>query len=42
MAEVMKLNKVAQWTITNTTTFWHTFHIHINDFQVTDINGVRR
>ena len=25
----------------NTTTFWHTFHIHINDYQMTKINGQR-
>jgi suppressor of ftsI len=26
---------VSEWTIRNQTPFWHTFHIHINDFQVT-------
>ena len=37
--ERMELNKTAQWTIQNTTAAWHTFHIHINDFQITKING---
>ena len=39
--ETMELNEVNQWKIVNTTTFWHTFHIHINDYQVTKINGRR-
>ncbi len=39
--ETMKLNDVEQWKIVNTTTFWHTFHIHINDYQMTKINGQR-
>ena len=38
--EKLELNKTSQWTIQNTTTFWHTFHIHINDFQITEENGV--
>ena len=39
--ETMQLNDVEQWKIENTTTFWHTFHIHINDYQLTKINGQR-
>jgi FtsP/CotA-like multicopper oxidase with cupredoxin domain len=39
VAEVLKLNKVSEWTIRNETNFWHTFHIHINDFQVIEHNG---
>ncbi len=39
MNQTMELGKVAEWKISNSTTFWHTFHIHINDFQVTEING---
>jgi FtsP/CotA-like multicopper oxidase with cupredoxin domain len=35
----MKLNSVEQWTIVNTDTEWHTFHIHQNAFQVVSING---
>jgi suppressor of ftsI len=35
----MKLNSVEQWTIVNTDTEWHTFHIHQNPFQVISING---
>lgn len=35
----MKLNSVEQWTLVNTNTEWHTFHIHQNPFQVIIING---
>jgi suppressor of ftsI len=35
----MKLNSVEQWTLVNTNTEWHTFHIHQNPFQVLSING---
>jgi suppressor of ftsI len=35
----MKLGSVEQWTLVNTTSEWHTFHIHINDFQVVSVNG---
>ena len=38
--ETLELNKTSEWTIRNTTGFWHTFHIHINDFQITERNGV--
>jgi suppressor of ftsI len=37
--ERLELNKTSEWTIRNPTTFWHTFHIHINDFQITELNG---
>ena len=35
----MKLNSVEQWTLVNTNTEWHTFHIHQNPFQVISVNG---
>jgi suppressor of ftsI len=35
----MKLGSLEQWTLVNTNTEWHTFHIHTNDFQVVSING---
>ena len=35
----MRLNSLEEWTIVNTTDEWHTFHIHINPYQVTKING---
>jgi FtsP/CotA-like multicopper oxidase with cupredoxin domain len=35
----MKLNSIEQWTLVNTSTNWHTFHIHQNPFQVISING---
>jgi FtsP/CotA-like multicopper oxidase with cupredoxin domain len=37
--ENLDKDEVSEWTITNNTPFWHTFHIHINDFQVTERNG---
>ena len=38
--ERLELNKTSEWTIENTSgRFWHTFHIHINDFQITKRNG---
>jgi suppressor of ftsI len=37
----MKLGSVEQWTLVNTNTEWHTFHIHTNPFQVISINGRR-
>lgn len=37
----MKLNSVEEWTLQNTNTEWHTFHIHINPFQIISINGRR-
>jgi hypothetical protein len=36
----MQLDSVEQWTLVNTTREWHTFHIHINDFQVVSVNDV--
>ena len=35
----MKLGSVEQWTLVNETSEWHTFHIHINDFQVVSVAG---
>jgi hypothetical protein len=35
----MKLGSLEQWTLVNTNTEWHTFHIHVNDFQVISVNG---
>ena len=37
--QTMRLNDLEEWTIVNTTDEWHTFHIHINPYQVTRING---
>jgi FtsP/CotA-like multicopper oxidase with cupredoxin domain len=36
----MKLGSLERWTLVNTTHEWHTFHMHINDFQVVSQNGV--
>lgn len=38
----MKLNSLEEWTLVNATTEWHTFHIHINPFQVVSVGGKRR
>ena len=35
--QVMHLGKVAEWTLVNKTTEWHTFHIHLNKFQITHV-----
>jgi hypothetical protein len=37
----MKLGSLEQWTLVNTNTEWHTFHIHVNDFQVISVGGKR-
>ena len=36
----MKLGSVERWTLVNTTREWHTFHMHVDDFQVVSQNGV--
>lgn len=35
----VKLGAIEEWTVKNTNTQQHPFHIHINDFQVMSING---
>lgn len=35
----VKLNTLELWTIRNTSSHWHPFHIHINDFQIISWNG---
>jgi len=37
--EVMTLGQINKWTLVNKTTEWHTFHIHINDFQVVSVKA---
>ncbi len=37
----MKLGALERWTLVNTNDEWHTFHIHINPFQVLSIAGKR-
>jgi len=39
--EVMKLGEVNEWTLVNKTSEWHSFHIHINDFQVISVKANR-
>ena len=37
--QTVKLGALEEWTIKNTSSHWHPFHIHINDFQVVSVNG---
>ena len=37
--QVMTLGEVNEWTLVNKTEEWHTFHIHVNDFQVVSVNA---
>lgn len=37
--EAVTLGTIEEWTVQNTNTQQHPFHIHINDFQVMSING---
>jgi FtsP/CotA-like multicopper oxidase with cupredoxin domain len=39
---VVKVGDVEEWTLVNESTEVHPFHIHINDFLVTEINGVKQ
>jgi FtsP/CotA-like multicopper oxidase with cupredoxin domain len=40
--EVMTLGEVNEWTLVNKTKEWHTFHIHVNDFQVVSVQAKRK
>jgi FtsP/CotA-like multicopper oxidase with cupredoxin domain len=35
----MKLGSLEEWTLVNSTAEWHTFHIHVNPFQVISVGG---
>jgi FtsP/CotA-like multicopper oxidase with cupredoxin domain len=35
----VELGATEEWLLRNTSPDWHPFHIHVNDFQVTEING---
>ncbi len=39
--QVMTRGELSEWTIVNKDDQWHTFHIHINDFQVVEEDGKR-
>ncbi len=41
VAVTMKLNSVEEWRLVNANTEWHTFHIHVNPFQVISVRGER-
>jgi FtsP/CotA-like multicopper oxidase with cupredoxin domain len=36
---VVRLNTTEEWVIRNSSSNWHPFHIHINDYQVVSVNG---
>lgn len=38
--QTVSLNAVEEWTLVNTSGVGHPFHIHVNDFQVVEVNGV--
>jgi suppressor of ftsI len=35
----VKLGAIEEWVLRNTSGDWHPFHIHVNDFQVMNVNG---
>ncbi|MBA3388678.1 MAG: multicopper oxidase family protein [Rubrobacter sp.] len=37
--QTMKLGDVEEWSITSKSDEWHTFHIHVNDFQLVEMDG---
>jgi suppressor of ftsI len=37
--QTVKLGATEEWLLRNTSPDWHPFHIHVNDFQVIEING---
>lgn len=39
---VTKVGEVEEWTLVNTSDEAHPFHIHINDFLITEINGEKQ
>jgi FtsP/CotA-like multicopper oxidase with cupredoxin domain len=41
VAVTMKLGSVEEWRLVNSNTEWHTFHIHVNPFQVISVGGRR-
>jgi FtsP/CotA-like multicopper oxidase with cupredoxin domain len=38
--QTVKLGATEEWVIRNTSSHWHPFHIHVNDFQVISRDGV--
>ena len=41
IAVTMKRDSVEEWTLVNANSEWHTFHIHVNPFQVVSMDGRR-
>jgi FtsP/CotA-like multicopper oxidase with cupredoxin domain len=37
--QTVALGATEEWRLVNTTSDWHPFHIHVNDFQVIEVNG---
>lgn len=38
----MRKDDVEEWRLVNTSSEWHTFHIHVNPFQVISVDGLRK
>ncbi len=38
--QTVKLGALEEWVVRNTSSHWHPFHIHVNDFQVISVDGV--
>ena len=38
--QTVKLGALEEWVIRNTSTHWHPFHIHVNDFQIISVDGI--
>ncbi len=37
--QTVKLGRLEEWIVRNTSSHFHPFHIHVNDFQVVAFNG---
>ncbi|HEX6311385.1 MAG TPA: multicopper oxidase domain-containing protein, partial [Acidimicrobiia bacterium] len=37
--QTVKLGATEEWIVRNTSSHWHPFHIHVNDFQVVAVKG---
>jgi FtsP/CotA-like multicopper oxidase with cupredoxin domain len=38
--QTVKLGALEEWVLRNSSSHWHPFHIHVNDFQVVSVDGV--
>ena len=40
--QTVKLGALEEWVVRNTSSHWHPFHIHVNDFQVVSVDGIQQ